>query len=367
LGEPLPHKDEMPSFDWDNDTEFEFAFDLGIAPEVDTKLSAKDKIPFYTIKVDDKLIDKYVENYTQQLGKMEPQDKSAEKSMLKAIIKQLDADGNVMEDGISVDEGVLSVEVVKDDKIKKKFIGKKVGDKLNVDLKKAYPNDTEIAGLLKIDKEKVGEITGEFEIDIIEINGFVPAEVNQELFDKIFGEGTVKSEEEFREKVAEEAKKGLLNDSEFRFKIDTKETLVKKFKKELPVEFLKRWIFTINEGKFTKEQIDTDFDKFAVDLKWQLIKDKFGKEQNIEVSQEELQQGAIENARRMFMQYGMGNVPDENLLQFADNILQKDDERRKIFDGIYENKIVEHIKTVAKIDEKEISVDKFNKLFEESK
>ena len=367
LGDPLPNEEKAPEIDWEEETGFKFVFDLGLAPELDITINGKDKIPSYQIEVDDDMINKYVDHYTQQFGKMEDCEVSDEKSVIRANIRQLVSEGNVMEEGIAVDDCAMSIEIIKDDAIKAQMVGLKENDTVKIDLRKAYPNDTELSQLLQIDKEKAAEVTGEFEITILKITTFVKAELDQDLFDRAFGEDNIKSEEEFRAKISEEASKALVRDSEFRFKIDAKEKMVAKFKADLPEEFLKRWVLAANKGKFTKEQIDEDFPKFAEDLKWQLIKDHIAKSQEIELTEEDIKQGAADEARRMFAQYGMANVPDEQLAGFADTILKKDEDRKRIIETKYEDKIVDYIKSVAKVEEKSISLDKFNKLFDEKK
>jgi trigger factor len=364
LGEPLPHLGEEKSIDWDNDTEFEFKFDLGIAPEIDVEITGKDKIPSYIIKSDKELLDKYIDSYTQRFGQLESVEKITEKDILKASIEQVTSEGNTVEGGIKVEETSLSVEVVKDEKIKKQLLSSKKGDRLIIDLKKAYSSDAEIAAILKIDKEKTAFIGDSFAVEIKDISRFRKAEINQDLFDKVFGAGIVKSENEFRDKIAEEAAKGLKMDSEYRFKIDAKDVLMKKFKSKLPVDFLKRWLHLINEGKFTMEQIELEFEHFIEDLKWQLIKDKIIKDHEITVSDEDMKTGAIDFTRIQLAQYGLSNLPDEHLTEFANRMLGKEEEKNKIRSKVTEDKIFEYIKATAKVEENQISTEKFNKLFE---
>jgi trigger factor len=367
LGEPLPHEGENKPMDFDNDTEFEFKFDLGIAPEFELKLSGKDKIPYYTIKIDKDLVQKYTDNYTQRFGEFAHVDAVEEKDVLTAKIVQLNEKDEVLEGGIFVDEARMATDVIQDADIKQQVLSAKKGDELVFDLKKAYPNDTEIASLLKIKTEEAASITGNFKVTVDEIQRFNKAEVNQELYDKIYGEGNVKSVEEFEAKIKEEASANLKNDTDYRFKIDTKENLVKKFKSNLPEAFLKRWLIAINEGKFTAEDIEKDWDKFTEDLKWQLIKDKIVKENSFEVTPEDIKAAAMDTARMQFAYYGMNNVPDEHLEQFAQRTLENQDEVRKLHEGQMEEKVVAHIKETVKVDEKEITLDKFNKLFEDKK
>jgi trigger factor len=364
LGEPLPHEDDKKSLDWDNDTEFEFKLDLGLAPEIDVQLTAKDKIPFYNIKVDDELLNKYIENYASRFGEYVKVETAEEKDLIKAELKQLDPDGNLTKDGITVEETSFLINMIKEDDIKKKFIGVKPDDTIDANIKKAFPNDTEISSLLKIKKEKVAELDGNFRVNVKEINRFNKAEINQAFFDKVFGESVVKSETEFREKMTEEAAKVLKQDSDYRFTIDSKEALLKKFKGNLPGDFLKRWLFLINEGKFTKEQIENDYDHFEEDLKWQLIKDNLASKNQLQVTEEDLKNSAIEYTRVQFSQYGMSNLPDEHLADFAKRILEREEDKNKITSKAMENKIFDLVKNTVKIEETEITTEKFNKLFE---
>jgi trigger factor len=367
LGEPLPHSGENKTIDWDNDSEFEFKFDLGMAPEFDVKLSAKDKFIYYNIKIDDELIDKYIDGYAQRFGQYVHVEDIQEKDMLTVSIAQLDENGEILETGIKNDEARVAVEIIKDKKIKDSVLKAKKGDVLSFDLRKAYPNDTEIAGILKIKTEEAKEISGNFQLTINEIQRFDKAEVNQELIDKVYGEGNVKSVEEFRSKIAEEASLNLKRDSDYKFRLDAREELVKKFKNNLPTEFLKRWLVAINEGKFTMEEIEKDFDHFMEDLKWQLIKDKIAKDNSLKVTEEDIREAARENARLQFSYYGMSNVPDEHLDTFAARTLENKEQTRKLAEGKLEDAIIEFVKQNVKIEEKEITTEKFNKLFEENK
>jgi trigger factor len=367
LGEPLPHEGENKSIDWDADEDFEFKFDLGLAPEFDVKISNKDKVPYYKIKIDKTLIDKHIDNYTSRLGDNISVEGIEEKDILVVSVEQLDDTGNPVEGGLKNDEARISIEIIKDKKIKESFLNANKGDSIKTDIRKAYPNNTEIASILKIKAEEAEQINGDFNFTINDVLRFKKAEVNQELFDKIYGEGNVNSEDEFREKISEEAAKGLINDSEYKFKIDVKDSLVKKFKSKLPDEFLKRWLFAINEGKFTMEDIEKDFDKFTEDLKWQLLKDRIASENEIKVNEEDIQTAARDSARMQFSYYGMNNVPDEHLDSFAQRILEDKEQLRKLGEGKLEEKIIQHVRTVIKVDEKDITAEKFNKMFEEGK
>lgn len=368
LGEPLPHEGDRKEIDWDTDTSFEFKFDLGIAPEFELKITGKDKITSYVIKADDEVINQYIESYTQRFGENISVDGAIEeKDLLTASVEQLDENGEVKADGIKVDETRLAIDVIKDEATKNVILKAKKGNTLTLDLKKAYPSDAEISSMLNISKEEAVDLSGEFKVTINDILRFSNAEVNQELFDKVYGEGNVKSEDEFKAKIAEEAAEGLKRDSEYKFKLDVRTALVKKFKNNLPDEFLKRWLFAINEGKFTMEDIEKDWDKFTEDLKWQLVKDKISTDNDLKVEEADLKAAAIDNARLQFSYYGMSNVPDEHLEQFAQRTLEDREQARKLAEGAIENKIIDFVRQNAKIDEKEISSEKFRKLLESEK
>jgi len=362
LGEPLPSQDSE-SIDFDNQKVFDFKFDVAFAPEFEVKLSKREKLNYYVLKPDEKLIDDTINNYAYQNGENVPVDEITEKEeTLKGDIVQLDADNNPLEDGIKKENGLMSLQVMKDEDIKKQFEGKKVGDAVDFDLKKAYPNDTEIASLLEISKEDAAKVEGNFRITINEINKFTPAEVNQELYDKIYGEGTVTSDEQFREKIVEEIKENFKYQSEYKFMLDAKEKLIKKLDLDLPDEFLKRWLDATNK-ELTKEQIEEEYDKFKEDMQWQLIVDKIYKDNDFKVEESEVMDYAKESTRQQFMQYGLSYIPDEQLENYAKEIASKPEERRKILDKLAENKAVEFIKESVKIEEKEVSLDEFNNFF----
>jgi trigger factor len=364
LGEPLPHKDETRTIDWDMDSQFEFRFDVGMAPEIDIKISPKDKYPFYIVKVDNSMIDKYIENYTERFGELVSVDSIEEKDLLKVDLQQLDSDNNPLDGGIHAKDVTISAELAKEDTIKSELLSMKKDQTMIIDLKKAYPSDAEIAGMLKIEKEKAAKLQGNFLLHLTDISRFKPAKLNQELFDKIFGPGKVNSEEEFRDKIAEDAALALKQDSDYRFRVDVKETLIKKTKFDLPHEFLKRWLYAINEGKYTAEQIEKEFEHFEEDLRWQLIKDKISSENQLTASEDDLKAAAKETARLQFKQYGMNDVPDEHLEEFAHRMLERKDDKNNIKAKVNEDLVITYIKNTVKLDEKEISSEKFNKLFE---
>jgi trigger factor len=364
LGEPLPSENQSREIDWENQREFEFDFDLGLAPELEITLSQKDKVPFYEIQVDKKMIEETKESYAGRMGKMIPVEQVEGDETLRGDFAQIDREGNPIEEGIRSEGASFSLSVLKDEKTRTAFMARQAGDHVDLDIRKALPNDTEIASLLKIDKSAVPEIAPQFRFTIAEISRFEKAELNQELWDKLYGEGEVSNMKEFEEKIAGELKKGLAQDAEYRFTIDAKKTLLKKFKFDLPVDFLKRWLVLANEDKFTAEQVEEDFPKFEDDLKWQLVRDQIVREQEIKVEAEEVRQSAKEAALAQFQQYGMMNVPDENLENYAGEMLKNEEERRRIVERLVEKKALEYVKANVKLDNKQITIEKFNKLFE---
>lgn len=363
LGEPLPGEKEQ-NINFEKQTEFEFLFDIGLAPEFEVTLTKKDKIPYYTIKVDKKLIDSYTENYTRKFGHFKSADKVVKTEMLKGDIIQIDTEGNIKENSFSNNDATISLEILKDDSIIKKFTGKKTGESINFDIKKAYPNNSEIAAILGTEKENVIDIDPLVRFTIKEISKFENADINQELFDKAFGKDKIKSEEEFYNRIKEEIQANLKKESDYRFALDVKEKMIDKMKLSLPEKFLKRWLLKSNERKVTPDQIEKEFDQVAEDLKWQLIKDKIIKEQDMKVTEDEILEYAKVVALMQFQQYGMAGMPDEQLEGFAKEILKKEDDKRRMYAKLFEDKIIAYIKENVKIDEKMVSTDNFNKLFE---
>jgi trigger factor len=363
LGEPLPHKDDEKSVDFENDTEFELKFDLGLAPELNFEVAAKDKVPFYKIKVDKKQQDEHKDSLLQRYGEFKSVKKATDNEMIKGVLVKVDAEGQEVENGIRVEDASMSLEMMKDDDQKILFSGTKSGDEVIFDVKKAYPNDTELAALLKIDKSEVPLLEGTFKCIINEVNKFENATVGQELFDKVYGEGEVKDEAEFLKRISEEIALNYKRESDYRFMMDAREAMIKKAKINLPIEFLKRWMVEANEN-ITLEQVNEDFEKYENDFRWQLIKEHLLKQQDIKVTEEEALEAAKGMALNQYMQYGISNVPDDYLENYAKEMMSKPEESRKFYEQKAEEKLIEYIKSTVKIDEKEVSSEKFRKLYE---
>jgi trigger factor len=364
LGEPLPHRDDNKVIDFDKDSEFEFSFDLGLFHDFSMNISEKDKIPYFTIKVEDSVVDEYKDNVAKRFGDFAPVKAAGTDELIKGNLAQIDSEGNRTSEGIKAENISISLDMMKDDSIKKLFKGKKAGQTVDFDLRKAYPSDVELTSLLKIDKELVADISGEFRIEIAEILEFKKHEINQELFDKVYGENQVKSEAEFLEKLIGELKVNYERESNYKFAIDVKEYLIKKAKLALPVDFLKRWILETNE-KMTAEKIEKEFTDYEKEFQWQLIKDQLIRENDIKVTEEELLDYSVSHAKNQFYQYGLYNVPEEHILQYAKEQLGKKEEARRLYEQKYEDNIYKLLKEKVKLDKKEVSAEKFKKLFEE--
>ena len=363
LGEPLPHKEEDKKFDFEKDTEFEFKFDLGLAPELSMEVSAKDKVYFYKIKVDKKQQDEYKDQLLQRFGEFKAVDKAGNDELIKGSLVKVDKEGKEVENGIRADNISMSLEMMKDDDQRVLFSGTSGGDQVVFDVKKAFPNDTELASLLRIDKTEVAMLEGTFKCFIDEVNKFEKAVLGEEFYDKVYGEGEVKTEEEFTKRVTEEIALNYERESEYRFMVDAREALIKKAKIDLPVEFLKRWMVETNE-QITEEQVAEDFEKYEDDFRWQLIKEYLLKQQDIKVTEEEALEAAKGMALNQYMQYGMSNVPEEYLENYAKEMMSKPEEARKFYEQKGEEKLISYIKSTVKLDEKEVSSEKFRKLYE---
>jgi len=370
LGEPLPSKTDQKEINWDNDKEFEFAFDVGISPDFEVKMSGHDKIPFYNIKITDDLIDNQVESYQKRLGEFKEIDEVSEKDeMLNAELTELDEEGNPKENGTKKEDATLSLDVLKDEDIKAKFEKAKPGDEIDIDLKKAYPNDAELSSMLNVNKEDLENINNLFRLKIDKVKKFEKAEIDQNFYDKLYGEGEVTSEEEFRQKIKEELENQLKPESDRKFAVDAKEHFVRKVDPQIPAEFLKRWLKESQSQKednqLTEEQIEEEFPAFKQDVKWDLIKNKIIKDHEIKVEESEVLELAKQLTLQQFQQYGMMNFPDEQLEMYAKQLLQQEEQKRKLYEHKYEDKVTELIKEKVKLEEKEVTMEEFKKQVEE--
>lgn len=364
LGEPLPSEKQEP-VDIEKDGPYTFMFDIAVAPEFKIELNGDTKLAYYNIKADDKLIDQQVDMFASQLGSYEKADSydGEQRDMLKGDLRELDADGNTKEGGITEDGAVMMPEYIKVEDQKKLFDNAKPGDIIAFNPRKAYPdNDAEVASLLKIDREAVKSMDSDFSYQVIEISRFKKAEVNQEMFDHVFGKDAVKSEEEFRARIAEGLKPQLQANSDYKFLID-----VRKYAEDavgeltFPDALLKRVMLLNNKDK-GEEYVEKNYDESIRQLKWHLIKEQLVAANNIKVEDADVKAAAKEAARMQFAQYGMNNVPDEYLDNYAGEMLKKRDSAAGFVDSAVENKLVQALKGVVTLDEKTVTLDEFNEL-----
>jgi trigger factor len=363
LGDPLPKTDEQEKIDFEKQDDFKFSFELGLAPVVELSFGKKDKVDSYEIIIDEKMKNDYLNNYTRRFGELKKADITEDKDILKGKIVALDDQGNLKTEGPANEKSTLAVDIIKDEEIKKEFIGRKENESIDFDVKKAFPNDNEIAGLLGRKKEEITNPEGKFRFTIGEITRFHPAEVNQELFNRIYGEGIVNSEEEFMKKIEEEIAASLKRESDFKLMQDIKKLVLDNTNLSLPEEFLKKWLLKVNE-KTTSDQIEKEFENFRSDLKWQLIRNKVAKDNEMKISEEELQQESEKITRYQFQQYGLFYATDEQISNYAKETLKREEDAKRIADKILEDKVLVQLKSLVKTEDKKVTADEFNKLFE---
>lgn len=365
LGEPLPNETEQKEINFDTQEEFEFCFDVAFAPEIKVELSKNDKIPYYQVAIDEDMLNKQVEAYKANFGSYEAVDEVEEKDLVKGTIAELE-NGTPKEGGIVVEDAVLMPSYLKDEAEKGKFIGAKKNTVIVFNPKKAYEGaEAEIASLLKVNKEAVAGLESDFSFEIKEITRHKDAELNQELFDKVFGEGVVTSEEEFKNKIREALAEQFTPQSDFKFLTDTRDVLVEKAGElSFAEDLLKRWLLVANE-KNTKEKIDEDYPKIIEDLKYHLIKETLVKENNLKVEDNDIENFAKRVAKAQFAQYGMLSVPEDVLANYAKDMLKNKQTLQNIIDRAVEEKLAGWLKEQVDLEVKEVSTEEFGKLFEE--
>ena len=362
LGEPLP-SDKQEQLDFESDQPLTFKFDIAVAPEFEAKLSGKDKVPYYNITVDDKLIDQQVEMYQNRSGQYEKAEQydSEERDMLKGDLREVGKEG-----GIELSDVVLMPQYIKVDDQKKLFDACKLGDIITWNPRKAYPdNDAEVSAMLKIQKEEVKDHEGDFTFQVTEISRYVKHEVNQELFDQVFGDGNVKDEKEFRQKIADQISQQFKTDSDYKFLQDVRAHVEKKVGKlEFPEALLKRVMMNNNKDKGA-DFVEKNFEASIKELGWHLMKEQLVAAQDIKVDDADLKNVAKEAARMQFAQYGMSNVPDEYLENYAAEMLKKRENVDGLVDRAVDVKLTAALKSVVKLDEKDITMEDFQKLLQE--
>jgi trigger factor len=362
LGQPLPKAGDQKEYNWDFADNFEFNYEVGLAPEFNVEFSAKDKLTQYIIKVDDETLASRIKSIRRSYGKMTNPDVSADEDVLYSDLVQLSPDGSVFEGGIT-NTASVRLDQVKDEAIKASLIGLKKGDEVTLDIQKAFDNDAaKVAGLLKIDEETAADLKSNFRLTVKNVNRLEESDLNQEFFDKLFGEGTVTTEEEFRTKITEEIETMMVQDAERKLQDEIYQYGLSKVNFELPDEFLKRWLKATNE-KLTEEELAGGYSDFAKNLKWTLIENKIIKENNIEIKYEDVFQLAKARLEQQFRMYSPQGIDEEQLSQYAVQYLQNKENANKIFEDVKAFRVFDYIKSVVTLEQKEILYTDFTKQF----
>ena len=347
LGEPLPNEEKQKEIDWENAESYEFVFDIALAPKVEFTLSKDDKIVSYNVAVSEEAKKAYKSNMLKQFGKLENTESVKEEDFIIADLEQ----GENKVEGTYITLRQMAQEA------KGQFLGKKPGESFEVNVHETFVNETDRAALLKVKKEELASVEPMWKVTIKEVKTFVEAEQTQEIYDRMFGEGVVTDEAGFEAKVAERIALEYKQESDFRFVLDAREYLLNKTNIELPEEFMKRWLFTINEGKFTMEDIEKDFALFCKDFRWQMISQYIMREQKMEITREEVLAAAKQIAKYQFAMYGLNDVPEEQLNHYAESILANEKEGRRIVEKTEQDKVIGYVKSVVTLEEKEISIE----------
>ena len=360
LGQPLPKSDDK-EYNWDFSDDFVFNYELGLAPEFDIDFSSNDKVTEYVIKPDPETLAARITNIRKSYGKMTNPDVSADGDVLYADLVQLSPDGSVFEGGISNTTSVR-LDQVQNAEIKKSLIGLKKGDVVTLDIQKAYDEDAvRIAAILKIDEETATDLRSNFQLTVKNVNRLEESDLNQEFFDKLFGEGIVTTEEGFTDEITKEIEAMFAQDSDRKLQNDLYKLAIEKAQFQLPDEFLKRWLKVTNE-KLTDEELAGGYDDFAKNLKWTLIENKVITDNKIEIKYEEVFAAAKARLDAQFRMYSPQPLSEEQLAQYTVQFLQNKEQANKIFEELKALKVLDHLKSIVTLDKIEITDKKFAEL-----
>ena len=364
LGEPLPNETEQKEINFDLQEDFEFCFDVALAPEINVELSKEDTLPYYQIAVTSEMVEKQIESYRANFGNYDKVEEVEEKDMVKGMVVELE-NGEPKANGLVVENAVIMPLYIKDAEEKAKFMGAKNNSVVVFNPSKAYDGtEAEIAAFLKVEKDQVASYTGDFSFEIVEITRHKEAELNEELFTRVFGEGVVSTAEEFTNKIKESLAEQFAPESDFKFLSDAKDLLVAKAGElAFPEAILKRFMLAQDERK-TAESIDEDFPKVIEDLKFHLIKEKLVKENDLKVEEADITAFGKRVAKAQFAQYGMISVPEDVLDNYAKDMLKNKETLRNVIDRAVEEKLSSWLKEQVKLDVKEVSAEDFGKLAE---
>jgi len=351
LGNPLPKVDEEVKGDFNNPSEFEFAYEIGLAPEFDIQLSKKNKFDYLKVDISSEMLDKEVDNLARRYGKLVSAEVVSERDMIIGDFKAKESD-------IS-NSSTISLEFIEDEKVKAEFIGKRVGDTISVDPKTVSKDAKDMAAMLGVGEDELANLPSDFDFTITEIKTMIPAAIDQELFDKLFGPSQVKSEEELRNKIQSDLENMFSNDADKLFSQKVTEALIEKTKFDLPETFLKRWIKDSSKEEITLDEIDADFENYKKSLKWQLIQNKIIKNNDMQVQMPEVLEFTKGLLINQYAQYGLPAPEDQELEAQAKNVLSNQEESNKIYDNIYGAKIITFLKETVNLNEKALPYEQF--------
>ena len=363
LGSPLMKP--TGDIDWEKDSSFNFEYEVGISPEFEISITKKNQLDYYKIFADDKLIDTYVNDIAKRYGKMNNPEVSSDGDLLFCNINQIDIEGNLMENGIK-NEATVSMDFIATKKIKDKFIGLKKDDAIIVDVSKAFTNQADLSALLGIKKEEIEDLESkEFQFTVKNVSNLEPATIDVELFKKVYPKDEIKSEKEFRNKIKEEAETSFLRESDRMLKNDVVSYLLKNTKFDIPDDFLKRWLVHTSKEPITFDEVEKEYDMYSKSLRWQLLESKILEMYEIKVSEEELESHTKKLIGMQMSQYGQPIPEEEKMNEIVKSFLEKEDEKKKIYDQLYDIKTLDVYKQKFKLKDKSISYDDFVKLASE--
>ena len=365
LGEPLPNEDQQKQLDFDTMEELEFLYDIALAPKFDATLTAEDTLPYYTIQISDEMVNNQVNMYTQRNGRYEKVEEYADNDMVKGTMCQLDENGNTVEGGIQAEDAVVLPKYMKNAAQTALFEGTKVGDVITINPREAYDgNEAELSSLLKISKEDVANVNGNFSYQISEITRYVPGDLNQDIFNQVYGEGVVNSEEEFRARVKEDLTTQFIPESDYKFLIDVREYVMNRIGElKFADDVLKR-IMHINNPDKDDAYVDEHYANTIKELSWHLVKEQLVEKAGIKLEENDLLEQAKANVRAQFAQYGMTNIPEEMLTNYATEMMKKKESIEGLVNRAIETRLAASLKQTVKLDEKSVSLEEFNKMFE---
>ena len=354
VGDVIP-SEEQGAFDFENNTEFEFVFEFGEAPKIEVEFTAKDKIVYNKIKVDKKMHNDYRSNYLRRYGRLVEVDKVSSDEALNVTLDNGD---------IRIEEAYVGLISMTEEE-RKEWKNKKVGYKTKVNINELYKKPEQRAAILSVKEDELEGINPEFELEITKIRRFSDPELNEEFFKMAFPAGNVTNEEELDKFFDEEIERELKRETDFMFVNAVRNYVVEKANLQMPEEFLKRWLYVINEGKFSREEIEKDFAPFLKMFTWNYLQKHFITEGELKVSQEEAKAEAMAFAQMQFAQYGMPSAPADMLENFAKQIMDNKEQLQKIYEKLYEEKVVEYIRGKVKVTEKAVSADEFANIAKE--